>query len=75
MNGKSAHNEHFFLMYNQCSVGESFNVPAAKVQLGMLLRRMGYQSKLIGASRTRGWLVRERGLEEVNANRNIEGRG
>ena len=24
---------------------------------------------------TRGWLVRERGLEEVNANRNIEGRG
>ena len=24
---------------------------------------------------TRGWIVRERGLEEVNANRNIEGRG
>ena len=74
MNGKSAHNEHFFLMYNQCSVGESVNVPAAKVQLGMLLRRMGYQSKQIEASRSRGWLVRERGLEEVNANRNIEGR-
>ena len=74
MNGKSAHNEHFFLMYNQCSVGELSKF-AAKVQLGMLLRRMGYQSKQIGASRSRGWLVRERGLEEVNANRNIEGRG
>ena len=30
---------------------------------------------MVGASRTRGWLVRERGMEEVNANRNIEGRG
>jgi hypothetical protein len=29
----------------------------------------------IGKARTRGWIVRERGLEEVNANRNIEGRG
>ena len=43
-------------------------------RLGMLLRRMGYQSKQIGASRTRGWIVRERGLEEVNANRNIAGK-
>ena len=25
--------------------------------------------------RTRGWIVRERGLEEVNANRNIAGKG
>ena len=52
----------------------SIKKPMSMVQLGMLLRRMGYQSKQIGASRTRGWLVRERGLEEVNANRNIEGR-
>ena len=29
----------------------------------------------IDAMGTRGWLVRERGMEEVNANRNIEGRG
>ena len=52
----------------------SIKKPMSMVQLGMLLRRMGYQIKQIGASRTRGWLVRERGLEEVNANRNIEGR-
>ena len=29
----------------------------------------------IDAMGPRGWIVRERGLEEVNANRNIEGRG
>ena len=29
----------------------------------------------ISKSKTRGWLVRERGLEEVNANRNIEEKG
>ena len=34
----------------------------------------GFQSKRIGKARTRGWIVRERGLEEVNANRNIEGK-
>ena len=49
--------------------------PMSMVQLGMVLRKAGYQSKQAGATRTRGWLVRERGLEEVNANRNIEGKG
>ena len=29
----------------------------------------------MGKKGTRGWLVRERGMEEVNANRNIEGWG
>ena len=29
----------------------------------------------IDAMGPRGWIVRERGLDEVNANRNIEGRG
>ena len=35
----------------------------------------GFQSKRMNHGKTRGWIVRERGLEEVNANRNIEGRG
>ena len=34
------------------------------------IRRNGHRK-----GKTRGWIVRERGLEEVNANRNIEGRG
>jgi len=44
-------------------------------RLGMVLQQAGFQSKRIGKKGTRGWIVRERGLEEVNANRNIEGRG
>ena len=31
--------------------------------------------KRMNHGKTRGWIVRARGLEEVNANRNIEGRG
>ena len=41
----------------------------------MVLQQAGYQSKRINHGKTRGWVVRERGLEEVNANRNIAGRG
>ena len=52
----------------------SIKKPMSMVQLGMLLRKSGFQSKQVGPSRTRGWLVRERDAEEVNANRNIEGR-
>ena len=52
----------------------SIKKPMSMVQLGMLLRKRGFQSKQVGPSRTRGWLVRERDSEEVNANRNIEGR-
>ena len=52
----------------------SIKKPMPLNRLGMLLKKAGYQNKMVGASRTRGWLVRERGLEEVNANRNIEGR-
>ncbi len=48
--------------------------PMPLSRLGMVLQQAGYQSKRVGKTRTRGWLVRERGLEEVNANRNIEGR-
>ena len=52
----------------------SIKKPMSMVQLGMLLRKSGFQSKQFGSSRTRGWLVRERSTDEVNANRNIEGR-
>ena len=43
-------------------------------QLGMVLRRAGFQPKVVGKHKTRGWIVREKTGEEVNANRNIEGR-
>ena len=52
----------------------SIKKPMNMVQLGMLLKKSGFQSKQCGPSRTRGWLVRERSADEVNANRNIEGR-
>jgi len=52
----------------------SIKKPMSMVQLGMLLKKSGFKSKQFGSSRTRGWLVRERDAEEVNANRNIEGR-
>ena len=53
----------------------SIKKPMSMSRLGMVLQQAGFQSKRIGKARTRGWLVRERGMEEVNANRNIEGRG
>ena len=45
--------------------------PLALNRLGMLLKQAGYQSKMIGKTRTRGWLVYERTSEEVNANRKL----
>ena len=42
-------------------------------RLGMLLKKAGYTQKCL-SGKARGWLVRERGLEEVNANRNIAGK-
>ena len=53
----------------------SIKKPMSMVQLGMLLRRNGFQSKRVGKSRIRGWLVRVRDTDEVNANRNREGKG
>ena len=53
----------------------SIKKPMSMSRLGMVLQQAGFQSKRIGKKGTRGWIVRERGLEEVNANRNIEGRG
>ena len=42
-------------------------------RLGMVLRKAGYTQKSLGG-KVRGWLVRERDTDEINANRNIEGR-
>ena len=52
----------------------SIKKPMSLSRLGMLLLQSGYQSKRIGKMRTRGWLVYERSLEEVQANRNLEAR-
>ena len=52
----------------------SIKKPMPLNRLGMILKKAGYQSKMVGAARTRGWIVRERDTEEINANRNIEGR-
>ena len=52
----------------------SIKKPMSMSRLGMVLQQAGFQSKRIGKARTRGWLVRERGMEEVNANRNINAR-
>ena len=43
--------------------------------LGMLLKKAGYVSRMKGKARVRGWLVYERSMDEVNANRRIEGKG
>ena len=53
----------------------SIKKPMSLSRLGMVLQQAGFVSKRTGKARTRGWMVRERGLEEVNANRNIEGHG
>ena len=48
----------------------SIKKPMPLNRLGMLLKKAGYQSKQIGTgSRTRGWLVRERSIDEVLTNR------
>ena len=43
-------------------------------RLGMVLRKAGYKDVRRGAMNTRGWLVRERDAEEINANRSILGK-
>ena len=53
----------------------SIKKPMSMVRLGMVLKKNGYQSKRINHGKLRGWLVRERDQAEVNANRNIEGKG
>lgn len=53
----------------------SIKRPLPLNRLGMLLKQAGFQSKqLTSGARTRGWIVRERSAEEVNANRNLAAR-
>jgi len=53
----------------------SIKRPLPLNRLGMLLKQAGYQSKQLSTGqRTRGWLVRERTSDEVNANRNLAAR-
>ena len=53
----------------------SIKKPMSMSRLGMVLQQAGFQSKRVGKTRLRGWIVRERDTEEINANRNIEGKG
>lgn len=48
--------------------------PMNGVQMGMLLGKSGFQSKRGTDGQKRGWLVRERPLDEVQANRNLAAR-
>jgi hypothetical protein len=38
------------------------------------MKKPGYMQKCLGG-KVRGWLVQEREMEEINANRSIEGKG
>ena len=49
--------------------------PMSLSRLGMVLQAAGYQSKRVGKNRLRGWIVRERDADEINANRSIEAKG
>ena len=53
----------------------SIKKPMSLSKLGMVLQKAGFQGKRVGKACTRGWIVRERSAEEINANRNIEGHG
>lgn len=53
----------------------SIKKPMSLSRLGMVLQAAGFQSKRINHGKIRGWIVRERDTEEINANRNIEGKG
>ena len=53
----------------------SIKKPMPLNRLGMLLKKAGYRDVRRGEQRTRGWIVYERTLDEVNANRNKKGRG
>ena len=53
----------------------SIKKPMSLSRLGMVLQQQGYRSKRVGKTRLRGWLVREREIEEINANRSLEAKG
>ena len=45
--------------------------PMALSRLGMLLGAHGFQKKSIGVQRLRGWLVYQRSMDEINANKRL----
>ena len=45
--------------------------PMALSRLGMLLGAHGFQKKTIGIQRLRGWLVYQRSMDEINANKRL----
>lgn len=49
----------------------SIKKPMPLNRLGMILRKAGYKDVRRGAMNTRGWLVREKDADEVNADRRI----
>ena len=52
----------------------SIKHPMPLNRLGMILQQQGFRSKRVGKAGTRGWIVRERDADEINANRNMEAR-
>ena len=53
----------------------SIKKPMSLSKLGMILQQQGFRSKRVGKTRVRGWLVRERDADEINANRSLEAKG
>ena len=49
--------------------------PMSLSRLGMLMQQNGFAGKRINHGRTRGWIVRERTIDEVHDNRINEGKG
>ena len=49
----------------------SIKKPMTITRLSMILKKAGYKDVRKGANRVRGWLVYERTMDEVNANRHI----
>ena len=49
----------------------SIKKPMPLNRLGMIMKRAGYKDVRRGAMNTRGWLVREKDADEVNADRRI----
>ena len=47
----------------------SIKKPMSMSRLGMVLQQAGFQSKRVGKAGIRGWVVRERDMEEIKANR------
>ena len=52
----------------------SIKHPMPLNRLGMILQQQGFRSKRVGKAGPRGWIVRERDADEINANRNMEAR-